>query len=117
MHPLSLLPQLLTFQLIAPFLLRVAAAVVGLAVAGARYKKPYKWAAVFYAAVSVLLLIGLYTQVAALVGIVLVCFDWWADKKIAPLSAEQKTLRIIIIVILVSLLFTGPGFWAMDLPL
>jgi uncharacterized membrane protein YphA (DoxX/SURF4 family) len=114
---LSLLPQLFNFQIIAFALLRVAVAVVGFMAGWSRYKKPYKWMSILYFAVSIFLLVGLYTQVAALVGIVLVCFNWWADKKSAPLSTEQKILHIILVIILLSLLFTGPGFLAIDKPL
>ena len=114
---LSLLPQLFSFQIIAYAILRVAVAIVGLIAGWSRYKKPYKWTSVLYFAVSIFLLIGLYTQVLAIIAIVLVCFNFWADKKIAPLSDEQKLLHIILVVILLSLLFTGPGFLAMDKPL
>ena len=114
---LSLLPQLFFYQIVAFAVLRLAVSVVGFLAGAARYKKSYRWTSVLYFAVSVFLLLGLYTQVVALVGIVLVCFSWWADKKIAPLSAEQKILRMLIIVILISLLFTGPGLLAIDKPL
>jgi len=114
---LSLLPQMFSYQIIAFALLRLAVAIIGFMAGWSRYKKTYKWTSILYFAVSIFLLLGLYTQVAALVGIVLVCFDWWADKKIAPLSVEQKILRIILIIILLSLLLTGPGFLAIDKPL
>ena len=114
---LSLLPQLFSFQIIAFALLRVAVAIVGFMAGWSRYKKPYRWTSVLYFAVSIFLFIGLYTQVIALLAIILVCFNCWADKKIAPLSTEQKLLHFVCIVILLSLLFTGPGFLAMDKPL
>jgi len=114
---LSLLPQLFSFQIVAFALLRVVVAVVAIMAGFARYKKSYKWTSILYFAIAIFLFIGLYTQAVALLGIVLVCFDWWADKKIAQLSAEQKLLRIILIIILLSLLFTGPGFLGIDKPL
>jgi uncharacterized membrane protein YphA (DoxX/SURF4 family) len=114
---LSLLPQLFNFQIIAFTILRLTVAVVGFMAGFARYKKPYKWISILYFVTAFFLLIGLYTQAAAILGIVLVCFDWWADKKISAPTDEQKLLHIIIVVILLSLLFTGPGFLAIDKPL
>jgi len=117
MHILTLFPSLLTYGLIAPFLLRLAVAFFGLSAGKARYRKPYKWTAVLYAIVSIFLIIGLYTQAMAIYGLLLLAWDYFADKKTAPLSAEQKMFRWLIAIVLVSLLFTGPGFFAMDLPL
>ena len=114
---LSLLPQLFSFQIIAFALLRVAVAIVGFMAGWSRYKKPYRWTSVLYFAVSIFLFIGLYTQFVALLAIVLVCFNYWADKKTSPLSTEQKLLHFVCVFILLSLLFTGPGFLAMDKPL
>jgi uncharacterized membrane protein YphA (DoxX/SURF4 family) len=114
---LSLLPQLFSYQIVAFAILRVAVAVVGLMAGVSRYRKPYKWVSVLYFVVAFFLLIGLYTQVAAIIGIVLACFNWWADKKTTLLSTEQELLHIVLIIILLSLLFTGPGFLAIDKPL
>ncbi len=114
---LSVLPQLFSFQIIAFALLRVTVAVVGFLAGKSRYKKPYGWTSFLYFIVSIFLLIGLYTQIVALVGIVLVCFNYYTDKKIAQPTAEQKILHIVLIVILLSLVFTGPGLLAIDKPL
>lgn len=117
MHILTLFPQLLTFSLVAPLLLRMAVGAYGLMGGWQRYKKPYKWASVLYAITSVLLIIGLYTQAAAIVGLILLIWDYLMDKKIAPVTREQKMLRKLIAIVLISLILTGPGFFAMDLPL
>ncbi len=114
---LSFLPQLFSFQIVAFALLRLTMAVVGFMAGSVRLKKQYRWTSILYFAISIFLFIGLYTQVVALVGICLSCFDWWADKKTADLTKEQKILHIIWIIILISLLFTGPGFLGMDKPL
>ena len=114
---LSLLPQLFTYQLLAPFFLRLAIGVFGLVAAKQRYKKPYKWMAVLYALTSIFLIIGLYTQTAAFAGFILLILDYFLDRKSASLSWEQIMLRKLMAIVLISLLFTGPGFFAIDLPL
>jgi uncharacterized membrane protein YphA (DoxX/SURF4 family) len=114
---LSLLPQLFSYQIIAFAILRITIAVIGFIAGVSRYKKEYKWVSILYFVVSIFLLLGLYTQVVALVAIVLVCFNYWTDKKTSTSTAEQKLLHIVCIVVLLSLLFTGPGFLAIDKPL
>ena len=117
MHPLSIFPSLLTFGLMAPFLLRLSAGALILIFGWERNQKQYKTQSIFYAISGVLLVVGLYTQIAAIVGLILLRFDMWADKKTAPVSRECRIVDILLNVILISLLFTGPGFFAFDLPL
>ena len=117
MHILSIFPTLLSFGLVAPALLRLTVGICVLLAGWERFKKPYKWASVAYGVVGVLIILGLYTQPTALVGIILVGFNMWAEKKISPLSGEQKLLHIFTVVVLLSLIFTGPGFLALDMPL
>lgn len=117
MHPLSLFPQLLSYGLIAPTLLRLSVGIIGIIAGRSRFNKPYKWASIFYLAVSVLLILGLYTQAAALAGLIIVAFDYFADRKVAPMTGEKRILYSIVKIILITLLFSGPGFFAFDLPL
>jgi len=114
MHPLSVFPSLLTFQLLAPTVLRVAAALYILFVAKMKSKH---WSAIIFAVLGVLLFIGLYTQVAALAAIIVLSIDLNRNKKKYGVNLEQKIIFAFVIVILASLLFTGPGFLAFDLPL
>ena len=117
MHPLSIFPSLLTFGLIAPLLLRLAVGVLRLFAGLERYRKDYQWLSIFYIVSSVLIIIGLYTQIAALVSLACIAFDYYLEKKADKLSREKVALTIVMSVILISLLFTGPGFLAFDLPL
>ena len=117
MHPLTTFPDLLTFGMIAPLLLRLAVGILRLFAGLERGKKQYKWTSVFYVLSSLMIIVGLYTQIASLVAIVLIFFDYYTENKIAPLTREQKALTILMTIILISLLFTGPGFLAFDLPL
>lgn len=117
MHTLALFPRLLDYVLLAPLLLRLTVGLLRLGAGTARYKKEYRWLSILYVVSSVLIIIGLYTQIAALVAILLIAFDFYTEKKKSPLSREQNALTILMTVILVSLLFTGPGALAFDLPL
>lgn len=117
MHPLMTFPTLLDFGLIGPLLLRLSVSIFILFIGWQRYKKSLSWTAIFYAIAGALLFIGLYTQIAAIIGIIIVKFDFWMNRKIAKQTAEQIMLYVIVEIILLSLLVTGPGFWAFDLPL
>ena len=117
MHPLTIFPSLLTFGLIAPLVLRLTVGVLRLFAGFYRYKKEYKWISIFHFISSALLILGLFTQIAALAGIALLFFDYFMEKKSGTLSGEKTVLTVLMTAILLSLLFTGPGFLAFDLPL
>ena len=121
MHPLSIFPSLLTFGLISPLLLRLSVGLFILFLAKDRYKKTYKWSAVVYFLSGLMIILGLYTQIAVLFGAASLKFDFWVDywrnRKTTPIKMEIYFLYGIAGIILLSLLFTGPGFLAFDLPL
>ncbi len=66
-------------------------------------------------------MLGLYTQITALAAIAILkldfYWDYWTNRKTVPIPENQKILFGVFIVILISLLLTGPGFLAFDLPL
>lgn len=115
MHPLSSFPTLLSFGLIGPTLLRLAVAYISLSTLKTRYSKPAGWVVFPIGIVSVLILLGLYTQISALIGIVLLAFEFKMEQK--PVDSARKTLYILVGIIVFTLLFTGPGFLAFDLNL
>ena len=118
MQTLSLFPSLLFLgAALSPALLRLAIAVIGLLATKERYKKNYKWASVLYFVTSFFILIGMYTQAFVLVGIAIICFDGYINNKTETLSKERKILYVLMGMTLLSLLFTGPGFMAFDIPL
>lgn len=117
MHTLSLFPSLLTFGLFAPFILRLAVAYFILSLGLDRYKKPYRLASIIYAIFGLLLVVGLYTQAVVILSIILISCDYFLDKGKTNFSKEKKILFFTMKVILLSLLLTGPGFIAFDLPL
>jgi hypothetical protein len=117
MHPLSTFSRLLDFVLVAPFLLRIIVGLYLIYLGKNRYQKAFSWSAGFYIISGILLILGFYTQIASIVGILLVIFDFYTDKITTPTSGEKKILYVIVGIILLSLLFTGPGVFAFDLPL
>ena len=116
-HPLSTFPTLLTYGLLAPFILRLTVGMAIIYLGYERYKKPYKWVSILYVVFGALLVLGLYTQVSAIIAIAVTKFDFWTKKKSGGVSKEDFILYGMIVVILLSLLFTGPGFLAFDLGL
>lgn len=120
MNTLTIFPSLLDYMLLSPLILRLAVSIFILSLGYDRLNKNFGWALVLYLATSVLLILGLYTQVASILGILTLKLDiysnYWSKR------AEEKIPRNIYIlyglagIVLISLLFTGPGFWAIDLP-
>lgn len=124
-------PTLLVYSFFAPLVLRIAIAVVFayLSYHAFAHRKaaasplPFvggPWAALFaalaYSIVGLLLLVGAYTQLAAVAGMALLGTATLAREHAAftPLS---KSSVLLTFVILGSLLLTGAGALAFDLPL
>jgi uncharacterized membrane protein len=114
---LTIFPHLLDYGLLSPFLIRVSLGLLGLVGAKQRFSKDYKWLSVFYGVTSIFLIIGLYTQIAVILGFLFIGLDDFLDKKVKPLTVERILFRTFMAVVIISLLFTGPGFLAFDLPL
>lgn len=117
MNTLSIFPDLLTFSMVGPFLVRFGIALFVLYLGRERLQKPYSFVAVLYFACGVLLLVGLYTQIAALLGIVILKLEFYGKQNGIFSDMPMFFLYTISILSLLSLLFTGPGFLAFDLPL
>lgn len=71
----------------------------------------------FWMIVGLMLVLGLYTQAVAIVGIALIKLDWWTKRKVSTVSKENMIIYAFSVVILLSLLVTGPGAIAIDWPL
>ena len=122
MNPLSIFPQILFLgPAVVPVLLRIAIGVFIIYLAKERRNKEYSFSYYVYALISVLLFLGLYTQPTAILGIILIKFDfyldYWKNRKTASISTEKYLLYFLAVMMLLSLLFMGPGAFSMDLPL
>ena len=132
---LNVFPDFLTFGLLAPFLLRLAVGFLFLK-AGVKKAKGGAWTTPIFEKMhlrpgarytlalgvievvsGILLIIGLYTQVAALAAALISLFGWYAKKKHPSETPGSKGAFLLLFVISLSLLFSGAGFFAFDLPL
>lgn len=133
---LSIFPTLLVFGLFAPFLLRVALGLVfirfGLHKLGrgradkiAFFEslgwKPGKFFAIGFGAielvVGLLLVVGLYTQLAALVAAIIALGALILKRKATHGIESSRGFLLLLLIIALSLLVSGAGAFAFDLPL
>lgn len=113
----SLFPTLLDFPLVAYFILRIALAYHFGLIAKSRMKKSHAFIAVFEITVSILIAIGLYTQVALLALMALLIIESALDRKDNLFDRNTAHIRTILGCIAVALMFLGAGAFAFDLPL
>lgn len=115
---LSLFPDLFSFSLAAPFIIRIFLGVYFLiygitAVRNAFRESPVKKSPLFAgSAVAILsagILVGFLTQGAAAI---LALFSVWNAWR-----TQNKTTHLLLFAMALSLLFSGAGFFAFDLPL
>lgn len=132
---LSLLPQLFAFKLFAITLLRIVAGCYVLFIAWqtadrraeiSRARVPLlghapQWlvwlAAMIYAIVGGLLVIGAWTQIAAIVAAAGALKLAILSRRTHPWSPLSGHAYALLFVITLSLVFLGPGILAFDLPL
>ena len=122
---LNPLPELLSFGFIAPLLLRV--------VVGAYFLKQTwqtlvankkkngdvvtKYLACMEMVGAIAIIIGFWTQIAVIVLLATVITNLILKIKKGKLNKTKIDFYILLFAILISLLFTGAGFLAIDLPL
>lgn len=133
---LTVFPDLLTYSLIAPFILRVSLGLVLVYFSYLKFGKERMEKITFFDSLGmkpgifyvntigcieliggILLVVGAYTQIAAL-GAALIMLAATYIKWRRPESLRNDIeFYILLLVIAVSLIFTGAGFFAFDLPL
>ena len=74
----------------------------------------YGYAEIF---ISIFLIIGLYTQLAAMLNAAILVIKLALKAKEGKLLSEGVNYYILLLAMCLSLMTTGPGFWAFDLPL
>ena len=121
---LSLFPSLLTYQMAGPLVIRV---VLGITLAYFGYQKIkqhgtssgsnsaiYGYAEIF---ISIFLVIGLYTQLAAMLNAAILVIKLALKAKEGKLLSDGVNYYILLLAMCISLMVTGAGFWAFDMPL
>ena len=121
---LSIFPSLLSYQELSPFLIRL---VLGITLAYFGYRKIKGRGqssgsnSVLYGAVEILvsifILIGLYTQLAALINVIILVIKLAFKARNKQLLTDGINYYILLLVMAISLMVTGAGWWAFDLPL
>jgi uncharacterized membrane protein YphA (DoxX/SURF4 family) len=109
-HTLSLFPSLFAYSLIGTMLLRITLGVIFVVRGNARRKSGNQGGWVELAG-GVLLLVGLWTQAAALI---LGLLSLYRSKKT---SGDARMLLVLLAVVSLALVLLGPGMPAVDLPL
>lgn len=129
-------PDLLTYSLLSPFILRVVAGIIFADLGFLAFKnEKERWAASLSAlkvpspelavkilggieiAGGIMLILGFYTQIAALVLGLLTFAEVYTEYKEPEVLKRNIVFYIILLAIVVSLLFSGAGAFAFDLPL
>lgn len=120
------------FSIFAPTLLRLALACALFYVAYMQYHHRRQISAMqfplvghnfvapaiaFHVLVGAMLLFGYYTQIAALLAIVGFTKGVWLNKRYPSVAFLPNSTVYVLIVGAVSLLFTGAGAFAFDIPL
>ena len=121
---LSIFPSLFSYQELSPFLIRL---VLGITLAYFGYQKVMKRGqssgsnSVLYGAVEILvsifLIIGLYTQLAALINAIILIIKLAFKARNKQLLTDGVNYYILLLVMATSLMVTGAGWGAFDLPL
>ncbi|MBU1046705.1 hypothetical protein KKH36_02925 [Patescibacteria group bacterium] len=121
---LNTFPDLLTFAFMAPLILRVVAGSYFIKQAWIeliKYKKRKTNAPrplrMLSAIGGILLILGFLTQVTSLFLILIVIFNLIDRIRMKKLEENKLNIYILLLGILLSLLLSGAGFLAIDMPL
>ena len=133
---LNTFPDLLTFSLVSPFILRIALGIIvinlgflKLHIEKKAWEKLFetinlhpakflvKVLALFEIIGGIMLLVGSYTQLIAILFSILFFCKTILEYKEPTLEKRNLTFYILVFVISLSLIFSGAGAFAFDLPL
>ncbi len=112
-------PYLLSFGLLGPFLLRLILGITFIHFGTLKIKnKNYKHVVAYVETLAgVMLVLGLYTQIAALVVALILLYQLFHKMTKKAFLTDGVNYYLILFIIALSLLVTGAGFFAFDLPL
>jgi uncharacterized membrane protein YphA (DoxX/SURF4 family) len=128
---LNTFPGLL-YPFFAPLILRALVGLVFLYIAYGQYRHREKISAlnilivgksftalaiIFHVLVGGMLLFGYYTQIAAILAIIGLFKGWWLNRRYPSVVILPSSTIVVVIVICLSLLVSGAGALAQDLPL
>ncbi|MDQ5893084.1 MAG: hypothetical protein QG640_94 [Patescibacteria group bacterium] len=118
---LSIFPSLLAFEGFAPLLLRLTIGAVFALWAYGKLKKRISSQDISFGVVEAIialgLILGVYTQLAALAAAIILGFRLIQKIQQKAFLTDGVNYYLILFIISLTLLLTGPGFFAFDLPL
>lgn len=128
-------PDLLVLTLLAPFILRVAVGIMFLKSGHVRIKKDYTrivmvspksiwslatvsimWFGILEVLIGLSLVAGFFTQIGALAGIFVSIF-MLSGRGTPSITSQSQAFYILVLAICLSLMLSGAGAIAIDLPL
>ena len=134
-NTVNVFPSLLVYGFFVPTLLRITAGIVLGTIAYRLTKerdliaktslpiigKPAWWiiwiSATFTSVVGLLLIVGYYTQLAAIAGVIVSLKHGSLSSRLATILPLPRSAYVLLGIICFSLLFSGAGALAFDLPL
>ena len=133
---LNVFPELLNYSLLGPFILRVVLGLIFIDLGALIFRSEKKrWIASFetiglrpadffvplYALIQIIggimLLVGFWTQIAALVFVIITGIELYIEWSARDILKRDFVFYILLFVISLSLLLTGAGAYAFDIPL
>ncbi len=118
---LSLFPHVLSYQLVAPILLRLTLGCILIIWAYPRFRDSHNprlvIRGVIEAVLGILLVIGLFTQLAALISIIYFAILLIDKIKTKAFFTSGVNYYFLLFIISISLFLTGAGKIAFDMPL
>jgi uncharacterized membrane protein YphA (DoxX/SURF4 family) len=117
---LSIFPSLLTYSLVAPLLIRVALAGYFGWIGYTNVKNhggKFRSLTIVEIFLALFILIGLFTQIIALFIAIILVVKLAHKVKQGTFFSDNVNYYLILLVMAVSLMFSGAGFLALDLPL
>lgn len=113
----TLLPALLDYSFYAPLFLRLYVAYYIGSLGREREKGAYGYLSFVHYIATLGIFLGVFLQIAALLGLVSISIEYVLRKKDGSLTRERLLLNVGAKAILLSLLVLGPGPFSIDLPL
>ncbi|HRH25825.1 MAG TPA: hypothetical protein PLD99_02705 [Parcubacteria group bacterium] len=112
-------PDLLIYSMLAPFILRIVLGLVYLDLGTLNWKKSGNMKILGLVEIigAAMLFFGIYTQYAAMLFILIGGISFYIEYKDASVLKRDIVFYLLVLAISISLLLTGAGAYAKDLPL
>ena len=112
-------PDLLIYSMLAPFILRIVLGLVYLDLGILNWKKSGNMKVLGLVEIigAAMLFFGIYTQYAAILFILIGGISFYIEYKDASVLKRDIVFYLLVLAISISLLLTGAGAYAKDLPL